>query len=299
MILSSVLSGILADMATSQIECVAHAKLNLSLSVGAQESNGLHEIASRMVSLSIHDSLTLTALDSHALSRYAILWDEDAPKPTEIDWPIQSDLTVKAHELVQKHVGRMLPVQLKLTKNIPVGGGLGGGSADAAAMLVGLKALFNLDIDLQPIAEALGSDVPFHLTGRESVVRGTGDLLIPVDFEHKAILLCMPPYGCNTGEVYQALQQEDPWLDVQRVESGAIFNDLTTAACAVEPQLATDLEHLTTLCNCEIHLSGSGSTMFAICDNEEHANQLADTVQSSTNCKAVVTETCVPENMEN
>lgn len=300
MILSRVLSGRLADMASSQIECIAHAKINLSLSVGSKQSNGLHEIASRMVSISLHDSLALTALDSHALSRYAIIWDEDAPKQTEIDWSIQSDLTVKAHKLVQEQVGDTLPVQLKLQKRIPVGGGLGGGSADAAAMLVGLKQLFELEIDLHSLARELGSDVPFHLTGHEAIVSGTGDLIKNSKFEHKTVLLCIPPYGCNTGEVYQAFQHRDSQaIDVQRVESGDIFNALTEAACDVTPQLRNDIDKLSNICECEVHLSGSGSTMFAICDNDSHAQKIAEAVQMSTDCIAVLTETCLPENMEN
>ena len=299
MILSRVLSGILADMATSQIECIAHAKINLSLSVGIKQSNGLHEIASRMVSIALHDSLTLTALDAHALSRYAILWEEDAPKQSEIDWTIQSDLTVRAHKLVQEQVGRMLPVQLKLQKRIPVGGGLGGGSADAAAMLVGLKRLFDLDVELLPLARDLGSDVPFHLSGHEAIVTGTGEKISKTTFEHKVVVLCIPPYGCNTGAVYQALQQQGTQaIEVHRVESGEIFNALTEAACDVTPQLRNDLQELSNICECEVHLSGSGSTMFAICDNGTPAQKLAEAIQASPNCIAVVTETCVPENME-
>ena len=299
MILSRVLSGILADMATSQIECIAHAKINMSLSVGTKQSNGLHEIASRMVPISLHDTLTLTPLDAHALSRYAILWEEDAPKQTETDWPIRSDLAVKAHELVQNQVGMTLPVQLKLQKRIPVGGGLGGGSADAAAMLIGLKQLFHLDVDLQPLACELGSDVPFHLAGHAAIVGGTGESITETPVEHKTILLCIPPYGCNTGAVYQAFERQGPQqLEVHRVESGELFNALTNAACEVTPQLKNDLEELANICECEVHLSGSGSTMFAICDNDSHAQSLAEAIQSSTNCIAVATETCVPENME-
>ena len=286
-------------MATSQIECIAHAKINLSLAVGLKQPNGLHEIASRMVSISLKDSLTLTALDSHALSRYAILWSEDAPKQAEIDWPIQSDLAVRAHQLVQEQIGRNLPVQLKLQKRIPVGGGLGGGSADASAMLVGLKQLFELEIDLCPIARKLGSDVSFHLTGHEAIVGGTGEMIKEIKFEHQTVLLCIPPYGCNTGEVYKAFERRSTQaFELERIESGDIFNALTQAACDVTPQLGSDMDTLSNICECEIHLSGSGSTMFAICNNESHAQALADEVQSLTNCIAVVTKTCIPENME-
>ena len=83
------MSGILDVMATSQIKCLAHAKINFSLSVGSKQLNGLHEIASHMAPIMFHDTLELTTLDSHAFSRYAVLWGGDAPKQTEINWSIQ------------------------------------------------------------------------------------------------------------------------------------------------------------------------------------------------------------------
>ena len=132
------------------IETTALAKINLSLSVGLpiEKIGMMHPIATLMSTIDFCDVLTVTRLDEGDLSRYAILWNEDAPQQTPIDWLITSDLAVRAHRYLEAKVGRPLPVQLKLEKRIPVGAGLGGGSSDAAAMLRATAALFDLDVDL-------------------------------------------------------------------------------------------------------------------------------------------------------
>ena len=117
----------------------APAKLNLALSVGPPDQRGMHPICTWMVTISLCDDLLVTRLDEGRLSRYAILWHPDALRPLEIDWPVPRDLAVRAHLALEQHVGRPLPVQLKLDKRIPVGGGLGGGSSDAAAIEIQLN----------------------------------------------------------------------------------------------------------------------------------------------------------------
>jgi 4-diphosphocytidyl-2C-methyl-D-erythritol kinase len=95
----------------------------------------------------------------------------------------------------------------------------------------------------------------------------------------------IPPYSCETSEVYRAFDA----LEYHETNSG---NDLLTPACVVEPRLATDMETATTLLDQEIHLSGSGSTMFAICDNAEHAAETAKKLEEHTELVAIATQTC-------
>ncbi len=158
-----------------KVHIKAPAKINLSLSVEPPRDDGMHTIRSKMARIALFDDLELTRLDAHALSRYAILWHDDAPKRTDIDWPVTSDLAVRAHRMLEEVAGRSLPVQMKLEKRIPVGGGLGGGSADAAAMMLATIELFDLKLDAHAIASNLGSDIPYLLHGGAGIVRGVGE----------------------------------------------------------------------------------------------------------------------------
>ncbi|MBC8309389.1 MAG: hypothetical protein H8E83_02605 [Planctomycetes bacterium] len=263
----------------------AFAKVNLSLQVGKPMDDGMHSILSKMSPIAFFDELELTKLDSYALSRYAIIWNENAPVKSEIDWSVSSDLAVRAHHLLEEKVGTTLPVQMKLEKRIPVGGGLGGGSADAAAMLQAVSEMYSLDVDLKEIAMDLGSDVPYFLHGGACVVRGIGNEIEPITLETIHLVLIIPEYGCSTAAVYNAFDS------TTEPESNS-GNDLLAPACAVEDRLSKDIDHLQTLTGHEIHLSGSGSTMFIICDNAQYATALVHKIEENTNLVAIATHTC-------
>ena len=280
-----------------KIEIKAAAKINMSLSVGSPDASFsmMHPIASVMTTVDFCDELSVTRLDEGDMSRYAILWHEDAPRKTPIDWPITSDLAVRAHRHLEAMVGKMLPLQLKLDKRIPVGAGLGGGSSDAAAMLRATVALFDLDVDLQTIAPDIGSDVPFLLDGGTQLVSGFGEKLELLQDIDLPIVLILPHYGCATGEVYDAFDDlSNGHLDIERARNGDIFNDLTSAAKASTEQLANDMERVHKIAETEVHLSGSGSSMFVICDNATHAKTLAPVIEEKTGLVAITSQTFVP-----
>lgn len=262
----------------------ARAKINLTLEVSPVNQDGMHPISSKMVTLDLCDDLELTRLDDHALSRYAVLWHEDAPKPTEIDWPITADLAVRAHRALEQSVGHVLPVQMKLVKRIPVGGGLGGGSADAGAMLRATVALFDLDIDCADIALKLGSDVPFMFHGGACEVSGIGNKVVPVSYPGRHIVLAIPEYSCSTADVFRV-------FDSATHSIGTGPNELLGAACSVHPRLKEDMQTLSKVTGKGIHLSGSGSTMFVICDNAEQAAELAEKIRTQTTLVALATQT--------
>ena len=279
------------------IETNALAKINLSLSVGAptETSPMMHPIASMMATIDFCDVLTVTRLDEGDLSRYAILWKEDAPQQTPIDWQITSDLAVRAHRFLEADVGYSLPVQMKLEKRIPAGAGLGGGSSDAAAMLRATAALFDLETDLYKIGASLGSDIPFLIDGGTQLVTGLGEILEPQDEANKSLVLILPPYGCPTGEVYDAFDTLTKGeLAIDRVRRGDIFNDLTVAAMEITDELSSDMSAVQSIAQDEVHLSGSGSSMFVICDNTIHAQKLAAAIEENTDFIALATQTMVP-----
>ena len=273
---------------TTAVTVLAPAKLNLALAVGAARPDGMHPICSWMITVDLHDELDVRRLPDDRLSRYAILWHADAHKRDEIDWPITSDLAVRAHLALERHVGRRLPIQLKLEKRIPLGGGLGGGSADAAAMLRALNTLFDLALPVETLAEiaaSVGSDVPFMVHAGSATVEGVGGSVVPHPSAPDVhAVLVFPSEGCATPDVYRAFDALDvSGTDRARVHAmitttldpAAVFNDLTAPAISVAPALGAMLERLAALAERPAHLSGSGSSLFVVCDDPLHAEHLA------------------------
>lgn len=282
---------------------LAPAKLNLALAVGPPGVDGMHPICSWMVPINLYDLLEATRLEVDRLSRYAILWHGDAKRRSEIDWPITRDLAVRAHLALERHVGRTLPTQLKLEKRIPVGGGLGGGSSDAAAMLNAINELFELGLsvdDLARIAQPLGSDVPFFVHGTGAIVEGLGDR---VERQSRSpdlhAVIVFPPSRCVTRDVYRAFDEQEPGElraeavrklvteSVDRLEPEAIFNDLADPALRVAPSLAEDLQRVGELAERPAHITGSGSTLFVVCDDSMHAEALAGAIEERLDLPAL------------
>ena len=163
--------------AHASIRCPA--KLNLTLAVGAPRADGLHPIASVMVALQFGDDLRISRAEGE--SSYTRRFAEDAPKTQAIDWPIEKDLLYRAHALMQETVGQSLLIDCELIKRIPAGAGLGGGSSNAAGMLVVLREIFDLavsDEQLKSLGQSLGADVGFLvaalLGSRAAIVTGIG-----------------------------------------------------------------------------------------------------------------------------
>lgn len=299
---------------TGSLTVLAPAKLNLALAVGAPVADrlgvvGMHPICSWMVTVDLFDELLLTRLSSGRLSRYAILWHEDAKRRSDIDWSIAKDLAVQAHQAMEEHIGRSLPVQLKMEKRIPVGGGLGGGSSDAAAMLRGLNDLFQLGLSPDELAEIgieIGSDVAFLVRGGSAIVEGFGECIerhdSPPDL-HAALVF--PEVSCPTGEVYALFDEFSPRNHVLRSREvrelvsardmtdleELMFNDLMMAALQVAPSLLEQLDQVAELAERPARISGSGSSIFVLCDDEVHAQALASAVEERLELPAVAVST--------
>jgi 4-diphosphocytidyl-2-C-methyl-D-erythritol kinase len=210
----------------------AHAKLTLSLRVTGVRDDGYHLIESEMVTLDLADELTFAEGDGLELVG------------------AHPDVPVDDQNLVRRAlaaVGRTAKVRLQ--KRIPAGAGLGGGSADAAAVL---RWAGCGDLDL---ASSLGADVPFCLRGGRAMVRGIGEQVEPLLFEARTFTLLTPPVQCSTEEVYEA------W-DRLGGPTGDHGNDLEPAALAVEPELAEWRDRLADAAGERPRLAGSGSTWF-------------------------------------
>ena len=293
---------------SSVVLSISLAKVNLALSVSPPGEGGMHEIASWMVTTAFADELEVKRLPADRPSRFSIDWHEDARRRSDIDWPIRKDLAVRAHALLEAKIGCALPIQLRMRKRIPVGGGLGGGSSNAAAMLRALDALFDLRLRaeyLEAISRELGSDVPFLVRGGSALVEGTGERLTRVAMPVVYLVLVFPSVACPTGPVYHAFDRlrPDARLDAPRVralvdtaERGGFraempFNDLADAAIEVAPALGELRARVERVAQSSVHVSGSGSTLFIVCDSPIHAEALAGAIEMQVGVPAIATVT--------
>ncbi|MCA9285053.1 MAG: 4-(cytidine 5'-diphospho)-2-C-methyl-D-erythritol kinase [Phycisphaerales bacterium] len=284
---------------------IAAAKLNLALSVGPPGVDRMHPISSWMVTVDFGDELTVQRLEDDSLSRYAIVWHADARRRSQIDWSITRDLAVRAHLALERHHDRTLPVQLLLQKRIPVGGGLGGGSSNAAAMLRAVNRLFDLGMspeELATIGAGLGSDVPFLVHGGSAVVEGLGERV-----ERRTttsaldLVLVLPEASCPTGAVYAAFDRRGSaglrseairaLATHGRPDPGALFNDLAEAAMEVAPPLSSIASAVGNLAERPVHVTGSGSTLFTVCDDRLHSEALAKTIDERLGVPAIAVRT--------
>ena len=266
----------------------APAKINLALSVGSPEEDGMHPIASWMMTVNLYDELELKKLLPQSQSRFATIWHDEATRKADIDWPFQKDLSARAHHALEERVGRKLLIQSTLRKRIPLGGGVGGGSSDAAMMLIGLNHLFDLGLErseLADIGREVGSDIPFLVHGGSAIVEGRGEQVENLaDPPEIHAVLAFPDLGCPTAEVYHRFDELETGrsVDPERVRNvaknpsfDAPFNDLAAPAFDLFPALKKISEDLESLAERPAHLSGSGSTIFVLCDDPLHAEQLA------------------------
>lgn len=287
------------------------AKVNLALSVGAPDASGFHPIASWMVGVDLADRVELE--QAKGPSTFAIGYDQAADSPARgltVDWPLERDLAVGAHALVSRQAGKELPVRAKVVKRIAAGGGLGGGSADAAGMLVGLDRLFKLNLGLavlQRLGAELGSDVPFAVmtaagAATAAVATGRGEVLEPTKLTRPLhLVLVFPPFGCPTGKVYSELDSlrgragAAARADAERVRALAaagslvedgLFNDLTAAAERVEPRLAELRGRVAAMAGRPAHVTGSGSTLFVVAEGAAAGRQAAAALERGLGVRA-------------
>ena len=218
------------------IRLVAPAKLTIGLRITGVRPDGFHLIDAEMVTLDLVDTLdvgegdSLEIVDAATEAVHAVDAGDD-------------NLVRRALDLV----GRSAAV--RLAKSIPPGAGLGGGSADAAAIL---RWAGFTDLDA---AAALGADVAFCLVGGRARVSGIGEIVEPLPFEARTFTLWTPPFGCSTPAVYRA------WDDLGGPE-GDLGNDLEAAALVVQPRLAQWRDRLADISGQRPRLAGSGSTLF-------------------------------------
>jgi 4-diphosphocytidyl-2-C-methyl-D-erythritol kinase len=240
----------------------APAKINRELRVGRLRSDGYHEVYSRMVSIDLADRLTVEPAGELRFSC------DDPAVPAGDD-----NLVVRAARRLARAAGVAPKAAIRLEKRTPTGGGLGGGSADAAAALQLLARLWGCAAEIREslpaIAAEIGSDVPFFLLGGQADATGRGEIVQPVhDAPARPLLLLVPPFTISTGSVYRAYAGRGRLperLDVEEPGRRGFLgpNDLTTAVLQVEPRMASYLASAARVSE-ERAVSGSGSTIVLV-----------------------------------
>ena len=289
----------------------AHAKINLALSLAGPEPAGVpragwHRISTWMHAIELADDVLVEPLGESSrasgdvVSTWSAGWAPDAARPGLIDWPVERDLGWRALRAVEAHTGRTLPTRLVLTKRIPTGAGLGGGSADAGATLLAVDRAWGLGLGvevLRTLGATLGSDVPFFVdeacaksgAPRPAVVGGFGEAIERTPRASGDVVLMVPAFGCATGSVYRAFDDaveagRAGKLDAARVvalagrdtvDTSSLWNDLAAPACAVRPELAVLRQRASELLDRPVHITGSGSAMFVIVEPGSAASCVA------------------------
>ena len=272
---------------TREARVAAPAKINAFLHIGAREASGFHEILTLFVQLDLADSLVIRAGTS---SRSLDCTGEHLPSGGL--GPIEKNLAYRAATAYSDRAGWPNGFSIELTKNVPAGGGLGGGSSDAAAVLKALNAMCPTPISkaaLMELGATLGSDVPFFVSGHPCALgTGRGEKLMPVDpLPERGVLLVFPPFGISTADAYRWLDEDRPeppaWPDVSSIpkalgswemleQSEVAGNDFEPVVEQRHPVLRQLREGLTGIDEGKTisHLSGSGSTVFALLPPAAH-----------------------------
>lgn len=278
-------------------------KINLHLSVGDLREDGFHELITVFHALSLSDEVTVAVTDDPGVEVYG---EGEGTVPTG-----PNNLAWRAVEALAAHVGKSEAenkIRVVLRKGIPVAGGMAGGSADAAATLVGLASLWKLDIgrdELAGIAAQLGSDVPFALYGGTALGTGRGERLVPVLSRHQFHwVLAFDQRGLSTPRVFGELDRlrvdgNPPRVGshtpvVEALASGdprqlalLLGNDLQAASVSLRPGLRRTLRAGVNAGALAGIVSGSGPTCAFLCTDGQSALEVAAELSGAGVCRTV------------
>ena len=283
------------------------AKVNLQLSVGPLGSDGFHEVTTVFQAISLFDDVTVaTAPDGDGI-KISISGQTSSGVPAD-----SSNLAVKASELMIKNYDLPTDLIIKLKKEIPVAGGMAGGSADAAGVIVGLDSLFELGLsrdEMEVVGSKIGSDVPFSICGGVAIGTGRGDQITPALAKgNYNWVLALSGQGLSTPSVYQECDRLREGLSIsspavseqlmQALRAGdakalgkALTNELQPAACSLRPALRLVLDVGVDYGALGGIVSGSGPTVAFLVSDDDHAMDLTVALSASGVVSSVVRAT--------
>jgi 4-diphosphocytidyl-2-C-methyl-D-erythritol kinase len=275
------------------------AKINLHLAVGPLRDDGFHDLVTVFHAVSLFDEITVAATEEPGIEVFGEGVSEVPADETNLAW--------RAVQLLAERAGREPDVRLVLRKGIPVAGGMAGGSADAAAALVGLSALWKLDLsrdELAPLAAELGSDVTFALHGGTALGTGRGERIVPVLARHPLHwVVALHRGGLSTPTVFGELDRlrgdtppgprpVEPVLEAlaggdPRRLALSLGNDLQAAAVSMAPDLRRTLRAGVEAGALAGIVSGSGPTCAFLCADGDAAIEVATELAGVGVCRTV------------
>lgn len=272
-------------------------KVNLQLSVGPLEADGYHEVTTVFQAISIYDDVTLRFAEPGSGITLQVAGSTAHGVPVD-----STNLAYRAAQIMIDRHDLDFDISIHIKKEIPVAGGMAGGSADAAAVIVAFDALYELGLSrdgMEKIGAELGSDVPFAITGGIAIGRGRGDNLTPVLARGSYNwVLAMASQGLSTQSVYNECDRLRTGLDITRPQVGdailqalragdastlgrSLSNDLQSAACSLRPALRLVLDVGFDYGALGAVVSGSGPTVAFLVQDEERALDLTVALSAS------------------
>ena len=243
-------------MSAAESHWPAPAKLNLFLHVTGRRPDGFHDLQTLFQLIDLCDDIGITVRDDGRIERLA--------GPAEV--PAEFDLVVRAARALQAAAGTPLGASLRVKKRIPMGGGLGGGSSDAATTLIALNHLWTLNLPpaaLAEIALTLGSDVPLFVYGSSAWAEGRGEVLTPVELPDRWFVVIHPRVRVATAQIFQApeLTRNSPAITLRAAFQTSGRNDCESVVRARFPEVASALDWLARFA--PARLTGTGACVFA------------------------------------
>lgn len=253
---------------TAVLRVPAPAKINLFLHIVGRRPDGYHLLQTAFRMLDWGDEITLRRRNDGLILRTT-----DVPGV-----PAEADLVVRAARALQAATGSALGAEIGVEKRIPMGGGLGGGSSDAASVLIALSRLWACGLSrarLQEIGLTLGADVPFFIFGQTAFAEGVGEALQPLSVPPAWYLMAAPNVSVPTAEVFSAeeLTRDSEILIMRAFAMHTTRNDMQATVCKKFPEVAEALVWLSR--HGSARMSGSGACIFAPFDSKEKAEQVA------------------------
>ncbi|NBX66983.1 MAG: 4-(cytidine 5'-diphospho)-2-C-methyl-D-erythritol kinase [Proteobacteria bacterium] len=248
----------------------ASAKINLTLHITGRRADGYHLLQSVMAPCDIGDVMHIDPASSYTLS---------VEGPFSSHAPLGEDnLVTRAMRLMERHAGRNADISIRLRKNVPAGAGLGGGSADAAAAMHALNAIWGSPYDIDALCAMgleIGAELPFMLRGVAAMVEGIGEKQSPFDVPSMPAVVVWPGVALETGAVFKAYAASQRSFSEAALSGDWILrgrNDLLEAALTFTPLIDNTLEALTASHGCLLaRMTGSGSSVFGIFEDMEAA----------------------------